>query len=321
MSGAEPLWPAPDERAWDVVGLGQVCLDRIHRVATLPPPGGKVRALETAALPGGQVATALLGCARLGLRTRFLGGVGDDAEGEAALAPLAAAGVDTRHVQRRSGVPTQGASIWVEEASGERAIVWQRDPRLALAADEVPHDCVAGARVLHLDAGDGAAALRGAEIAREAGVACVLDADALEPGIEDLLARVDFPVVSAALAETVSGTSGLSDALAHLVEHGARMAVVTLGPRGALARVGERVIPCPPYSVAPRDTTGAGDAFRAGLIWGLLEGRDAEGVLEAASAVAALNCRALGAQQGLPDRGELEAFLARETRAVWREPT
>jgi sugar/nucleoside kinase (ribokinase family) len=80
------------------------------------------------------------------------------------------------------------------------------------------------------------------------------------------------------------------------------------------------VIRAPAYRVAARDTTGAGDAFHAGFIWGLLEGLEAEGVLRAAAAAAALNCRALGAQGGLPDRGGLVAFLEREEPGPWADP-
>jgi ribokinase len=98
------------------------------------------------------------------------------------------------------------------------------------------------------------------------------------------------------------------------------MAVVTLGGRGALARLGEREIACPAFRVEARDTTGAGDAFMAGFHWGLYEGLDPENVLRAAAAVAALNCRGRGAQAGLPDAGELRRFLAAEEPGVWVDP-
>ena len=303
-----------------MVGVGQVSFDYVCSAPVLPAAGGKVRALDYARLPGGQVATALLACARLGLRAAFVGSVGDDAEGEAVLAPLRAGGVDLAAVRTRPGVPTQMAQIWIERGSGERAIVWFRDPRLALRPDEIPAETIRAARALHLDAGDPGAAQAAARAARGAGVPVVLDADQPEPGLEELLRDVDFPVVSRGLAETFYRTSKLEEALERMRAAGARMAVVTLGAAGALARVGERVIRSPAYRVEARDTTGAGDAFRAGFIWGLLEGLDAEGVLRAAAAAAAMNCRALGAQGGLPDRAELLAFLARERPGPWTGP-
>jgi len=295
----------------DVVGLGQACVDHVCRVERLPPAGEKGRAREYRRLPGGQVATALLACARLGLRTAFAGGVGDDDDGERALAPLARAGVDLAGVRRRPGVPTQTGHVWIETASGERAIVWHRDPRLALRAEEVPFERIRAARALYLDAGDLEAALAAARAAREAGVLSVLDADTPAPGLADLLAGVDFPVVSPRLAETVHGTSDLREALARMVDAGARMAVIPLGPQGAIARSRAGEVELPAFSVRARDTTGAGDAFRAGLLWALLEGREPAEALRVAAAVAALNCREPGAQGGLPDRAGLEAFLER----------
>jgi len=89
------------------------------------------------------------------------------------------------------------------------------------------------------------------------------------------------------------------------------MAVVTLGERGAIARVDGRTLRCPAPRVAALDTTGAGDVFRGGFVWELLRGGSAESVLRAACAAAALACRQLGAQAALPDGPELEAFLAK----------
>jgi len=309
-SGREPAARDPAE-ALDVLGLGQACVDHVCRVERLPPAGGKARAREYTRLPGGQVATALVACARLGLRAAFAGGIGDDDDGGLALDPLRRQGVDLGAVRRRVGVRTQTGHVWIEGGSGERAIVWHRDPRLALRPEEVPVQRIRRARALYLDAGDLEAAGIAARAAREAGVPSVLDADTPAPGLEDLLAGVDFPVVSRELAETLPGTSDLREALDRMVAAGARMAVATLGPQGAIARSREGELLAPAFSVRARDTTGAGDAFRAGLLWALLEGRSPAEALRAASAVAALNCLGMGAQGGLPDRAGLEAFLER----------
>ncbi len=318
MSG--PLWtPRAAAGGVDVVGVGQVSLDVVCRTRAIPAPGGKGEASEVARCPGGQVATALLGCARLGLRARFVSAVGDDAEGREALAPLAAAGVDVSSVVVRPGLPSRTAQIWLEEGGG-RAILGHRDPALTLRPQEVPLDAVRAARVLHLDTGDPEAAREAARAARAAGVPVVLDVDSPAPDLESLVGAVDFPVVSGAFAETFFRTSSMGEALAGLVAGGARMAVVTLGRDGALALTREGELRVPAFRVAALDTTGAGDAFMAGLIWGLLEGRPAAGVLEAAAAMAAMNCRALGAQGGLPDRAGLLAFEADSEREPWRDP-
>jgi sugar/nucleoside kinase (ribokinase family) len=148
----------------------------------------------------------------------------------------------------------------------------------------------------------------------------VLDADSVVPGLEKLLARVDFPIVSRALAEAMSGSGGLRGALRELCARGARLAVVTLGEHGALARTGERLIESPAFRVPVRDTTGAGDVFHAAFCFGLLEGLGWEEILRGANAAAAMSCRTLGAQGELPTRAELAAFLRTSQPGPWREP-
>lgn len=321
MSGdPAALWARRGGRKVDVVGLGQVSCDLVALASHLPPPGGKADALELVRRPGGQVATTLLGCARLGLSTAFVGCVGDDHDGELSLAPLRAAGVDVSAVAVREGVPSRTAQIWVDGASGERTVLGHRDARIALEAHEVPVERMRTAGALHIDTSDAHAARVAAAAARAAGVPVVLDADAPGPGLAEVLPLVDFPVVARPFAETWFRTSRVREALDRLVAGGARMAVVTLGDRGALARIGDREIACPAFRVETRDSTGAGDAFLAGFHWGLFEGLDPENVLRAAAAVAALNCRGLGAQGGLPDEGELRSFLEREEPRAWVDP-
>lgn len=303
-----------------MVGVGQSSLDRICLLDALPPLGGKAALVGSHELPGGQIATAMLACARLGMRAAYVGTVGDDAAADAVLAPLARAGVDLRGVKRVADAPTRSATVLVDAASGERTILGYRDARLALAPADLDPGLIEHAGCLHLDAVDPDASGFAAEVARRAGVPVVLDADSPGPGLEKLLAKVDFPIVSRGLAEAMGGRGGLRAALAELCALGARLAVVTLGEHGALARHGERLIESPAFRVDARDTTGAGDVFHAAFAWGLLEGLACEPILRAANAAAAMSCRALGAQGGLPTRSELEAFLRERRPAAWREP-
>jgi len=315
------LWPDSSRvKPVDVVGLGQCSLDHVCLVDGLPQFAGKDRILDYTRLPGGQVATALLACQRLGLRSSFLGSVGDDDAAERVLEPLRRAGVDLGGVRVVPGAPTQLAVILLDHASGERTVLWYRDARLALRLQDLSRAVIEGARALHLDGGDPEVGIWASKVAREAGIPVVLDVDTPVPGTAELLAHVDFPIVSHTFAERFFGTTHPRDALRGLQSYGARMAVVTLGEIGALARLGEREIASPAYRVPVVDTTGAGDVFHAAFVWALLEGDDAEGCLRAANAAAGMNCRAVGAQGGLATRAELLDFLACETPARWREP-
>lgn len=289
----------------DVVGVGQISVDEVRVVDAR---GRSKRAPEF--LCGGQVATAILATARLGLRSGYQGAVGEDPTADQALAPLLAAAVECRSVKRVPGGRTRTAAIRVADKGGERRVEPQRDPVVHLDAADVDPDLIRQARLVHVDAEDPAASMRAVELARCIGAATTLDVDV--PGAETLalVQKTDFPIVSRGFAEKLSGGSATL-ALPDLAAAAGRMAVITLGEEGAVAQLhgGQTLLHCPAFSVEVWDTTGAGDAFRAGFIWALLEGLPAAAVLEAASAVAALNCMAFGAQGGLPMRQELEAFL------------
>jgi sulfofructose kinase len=304
----------------DLLGIGQCSIDHVCTVDGLPRFTGKEAMLAYELLPGGQVATALLAGARLGLRSAFVGVVGSDPAAPLVLAPLEAAGVDTRAVRRVPGAATRLAVILVDRASGERTVLWYRDPRLRLRPEDVSAERIARARCVLLDGDDPELAAHAARRAREAGVPVVLDVDALSPGVETLLASADYPVVSRHFAETLGGDGRVRSGLDRLLALGARLAVATLGERGALARSREGEFASPPFQVLPRDTTGAGDVFHAAFVWGLLEGLEPEALLRVANAAAALSCRALGAQGGLPTRNELEAFLRDHAPAPWLDP-
>jgi sugar/nucleoside kinase (ribokinase family) len=298
-----------------VYGVGQISLDRVWVGAPAAQlDAAALIALAPEQLPkccGGQVATALLALAKLGCRAAWAGALGDDAAADAAVAPLVAAGVDCTDAQRVQGGRTRRALIAVDRESAEREVVPERDPRVRLEPQQLCLEHIAASRSLLVDAEDIPASLAAAVAASAAGRPVVLDAERPSDGLDALLAQTDFPIVSRPLADFL-GKGSARKGLQVLASRARRAAVVTLGPEGAIAARNGRdeVIMSPAFPVAARDTTGAGDAFHAGFILALIAGADFETTLRTANAVAALNCEALGAQGGLPDRKRLTAFLA-----------
>jgi sugar/nucleoside kinase (ribokinase family) len=291
-----------------VLGIGENSLDRVCVADAQQPFGSKLSLFDYSEHAGGQIATAVLACARLELNCAYVGAVGDDPDAETVLTPLGEAGVDITGVKRVRGVRTRQAVILVEKESGERSVLEYRAPGLALAVADLKRAAIASARALLLDGGDPEVALWAARVAREAGTAVVLDVERSSSALKKLLRFVDFPIVSEGYAESWKAGGAQSEALCELAAHGARLAVATLGARGALGRCEDRVIESAAYRVSTRDTTGAGDAFRGGFLWALLRGMGAEAALRTANALAAMNCRALGAQGGLATLAELDAF-------------
>ncbi|MBM3751234.1 MAG: carbohydrate kinase family protein [Acidimicrobiia bacterium] len=316
------------QRTCDVVGFGENSVDLSATVAGLPAPDGKtpLESLET--LPGGQIATAMVGCARLGLSARYLGSFGTDGREAVIRDALAHEGIDLSWC-RIVDAPTRTALILVDTETHSRTVLWHRDSAL-LWGDELPVAAVLGAKVVLVDATEPAASARMARAARAVDVLTVADVDAQVPGLDALLAEVDVLVVSESLAGDIR----------HLhQESAARIVIATLGPHGAIAWDGQAELYSPGYVVPVTDTTGAGDAFRAGLIWALLERRTADwglgtgdwrpwtaDCLDVANAVAALNCRARGAQTGLPTGTDVRRFVTqspqRRSKESWvREQT
>jgi sulfofructose kinase len=202
--------------------------------------------------------------------------------------------------------------IIIEQFSGERTILWYHDDGTRVAPEELKREMITRARVLHIDGFDTGAGMQAARWAHEAGMPVTIDLDTAYPGIDELLPMVDCLITSQGLANELAGTMDEQQALSNLNErYGCYLVAMTQGARGALAYVEGQFIASPAFRPPViRDTTGAGDAFRAGFIYGLCKGLNIEETMRAANAVAALQCRELGARDGLPTETELKQFLA-----------
>jgi sulfofructose kinase len=308
-----PLAPA-EGRRFDVAGLGQNSVDLLALLREFPASNSKHRIERFARLPGGQVASAMVCCARLGWRATYLGRFGDDELGLIGRDSLIDAGVDMTGVEVMPGALTRFALVLVDGRTGERTVLWDRDAHLALSPSDVRGDVIREARVLLVDCDDVDASVEAARVAREAGVITVIDVEVLLPGLDRLLPLIDVVIASEGFPQQLTGEQETGRALAQLeAELKPALACVTLGPHGSLARCGGREIRTPGFHVHVVDSTGAGDAFRGGFIAALLQsgGRgEVASLLRMANAVAALSCRRPGARDGLPERAEVEALLA-----------
>jgi sulfofructose kinase len=311
-----PFEPPP-AREFDAVGFGLNAVDHLVVVPHYPEFDTKMRLVEHERGAGGQTASAMAGLRRLGLRTAYAGRFGSDDAGRFGFEALRAEGVDVELAEIVEGARNQIAYILIDAPTGERTVIWDRDERLAYRADEAPRGFAARGRVLHMDAHDPPACARIAREAREAGTIVSLDIDNIYEGLGELLPHVDLLISS---KEFPRRLTGVSDERAALAETKARLrpdALVgmTLGERGAVVlHGGGGFIESQAFSVPGgcRDTTGAGDAFHTGFLYGLLRGEEIEGCLTLGCAVAALKCRALGARTALPSAPELDNFLSGE---------
>lgn len=306
------LRDAPSAR-FDFVAVGENSLDMIAVGPAARAGGHKGRLASLAELPGGQASTAAVACARLGWRSRYVGAVGDDAAGRTIQTGLTSEGVDVVIVTR-AGARTRRAIVIVDEKTGDRLVFEDRDPALDLGPADIPDAVFTDARILLVDASDVQQSIRAARTARSANVRTMVDIDEARAGIADLLTFIDIIVLSGDVVADLAGVEGMGRGLNVIGQaSGAAAVVATMGEAGALAWADGQEIGVPVHPTRVLDTTGAGDAFRAGLAAAWLGSAgtvpDLRSLLQDAALVASLNCRAVGAQTALPRRDEVPARL------------
>lgn len=304
----------------DVVALGENSLDFVARLGSangMPLPGmalnGKTALTGFSLQPGGQMATAALGCARLGLRARYIGAFGDDEWASRIRQPLERVGVDVVGIVRH-GASSRIAVVLVDE-TGDRRVLEHRDTSMSIETADITPNVIADARVLLIDATHPLAARHAVRWAREAGTLTIVDVDRPSDITDSLIGEVDVVVVPEPFVAEATGERSLHHGLEQLARRCAYAALVvaTCGEKGSVAYDGDRFVTTPASRVSVVDTTGAGDAFRAGLAAALVRlGAEAsvDDLLQFANATAALNCRAIGAQAGLPSFDEVRAQIS-----------
>ena len=302
----------PKQRDFDAVGFGLNAVDHLIVVPEYPAFDSKVRFTEYEKSAGGETASAMVALKRLGLSTAYAGRFGSDEDGRFGLRAIEYEGVNLDFAEMIEGADNQVAFIIIDSRSGERTIIWDRDERLSYRPDEVPVDFARRGRILHIDGQDPPARAVMAGAAHDAGAIVTADIDSIYQGLPDLLPLIDVLITSAEFPHRITG---ISDERASLVEmkarYGCAIVGATLGARGALIHCDGQFIESPAFEVPEgcRDTTGAGDAFHAGFIYGMLNDEDLETSMKLGNAVAALKCRSLGGRAALPTVDELKEFL------------
>jgi sulfofructose kinase len=304
-------------RKFDVVGVGLNATDTLILVSRMPRFGGKAPFYNEMTSTGGQVASAVVTCQKLGLRSKYIGSVGDDKRGRIQLKSLQESGVDIEHVQIRENCPNQSAYIIIDQATGERTIFWSRDDCLRIDPEQIAPEQITYARMLHIDGHDTAAVEHAASIASEAGIPVSVDVDTIYPGFDRVMPYADYLVASTEFPESWTREQDPFRALEILRdEYGMKVAAMTLGADGALALDDDGYHYSPAFVVNCVDTTGAGDVFHGALCYAVLEEYPLDRALEFSNAMAALNCKAMGARGGIQPLEVVRALIETGERRV-----
>jgi sugar/nucleoside kinase (ribokinase family) len=298
---------------WDVVGIGANSIDFVSVVPAFPRPEGwhsKMRIRRQLVSPGGQAATTVAACAKFGLRAKYVGAIGSDENGERVRAAFDRHGLETSGLVQRNG-RNQFAVIVIDEQTGERAVLWDRDESLRLEPEDLQLEVVGSARVVHVDDVDQDAAIRAARSARARGLPVTSDLDRMTERTEELVLAVSHPILADGLPEQLTGERDHERALRKLRARHDGLLVVTVGQAGAVALDGDAFIASPGFAVKAVDTTASGDVFRAGLIYGLLGGWPTARTLRFANAAAAVACTRVGAMASIPTLDEVLGLVRR----------
>jgi len=300
--------------------VGQNATDTLILLSHFPAYAGKVAFERELLSPGGQVASALVTCAKLGLSVKYIGTVGDDERGRIQLESLRESGINLDDVEVRENCPNQTAYILIDQATGERTVLWQRNDCLRLDPESMTVEKITSARLLHIDAHDTATVAKAAQIARDHRIPVTVDVDTIYHGFDQVLPHVDYLVASSEFPVQWTNERDPFRALEMIQEEfHIPVAAMTLGALGALARVEGSFIYSPAFVVNCADTTGAGDVFHGAFCYAVLQKMPMRETLEFSNAMAALNCTALGARGGISTIEQARALMQRGERRSHRD--
>ncbi len=305
---------------FDVAGVGLNATDTLLILAHFPAYAGKVPFEAEILSPGGQVASAMVTCAKLGLRVKYIGTVGDDERGRIQMESLKASSINLDDVRVVKNCPNQSAYILIDQTTGERTVLWRRPDCLRLDPETITPEKIVCARLLHIDGHDTPAVARAAEIARRHGIPVTVDVDTIYHGFDRVLANVDYLIASSEFPVQWTNERDPFKALRMIQqEYGMKVAAMTLGAHGALALTEGRFVYSPAFVVNCVDTTGAGDIFHGAFCYAVLNNMPIDEALEFSNAMAALNCTALGARGGVATVEQARALIGRAERRSHRD--
>jgi sulfofructose kinase len=303
-----------NKSAFDVYGLGQCALDYLGIIPCYPQANSKCEFTNLTIQGGGPIATALVALRRWGYACAFSGIVGDDEFGKMILQSIISENVDISRVYIRKGFASQVAFAMAEPAGGSRTIFWRRPTGPDIQPQELDYTLLLNCRIFHSDAIFLDATLAACQFARENNIPVSIDAGSMRPGMLDVARYSDYFLASETFAHSYAPGVPHEQVCRQLLELGPRVVAVTQGERGYFAMTAEEVISNSAYKVDTIDTTGCGDLFHAGFIYGLLQKWNLKKCFDFAAWAAAMVSRYLGGREGIPKINEWRNYKAKQNK-------
>ena len=296
----------------DVVGVGQCAWDYLTISNNYPEENSKQEVESWDEQGGGPVATALVALARLGIKCRFYGITGDDDAGDKIRHSLVHEGIDISSLRIREGSFSQSAFILIGKKDGKRTIFWKRPTGKELTQKELGKDFLTGSSFLLLDGLMKDTSFFAAQVAKRLNIPVMLDAGRLREGMLELAKSCDYIVGSERFANDLGWRDNADTFKKALKDLGIGHTTITLGERGSVTFLKDDIVHVPAFKVKAVDTTGAGDVFHGGYLYGIMKGWPIKKTLTFASAMSALKCLKVGGRAGIPSLEEVNLFLAKQ---------
>jgi ribokinase len=287
----------------EIIGIGALNMDKLYLVERIAEPGEEVQVDEVSEQPGGSAANTIAGLARLGVKTGFIGMVGDDADGARLRMELEKEGVDTQRIEIAPG--RTGIATVLVDRRGERTMYVYPGANDELCTTPENRSYAKSAKWLHLSSFTGKKQFEMQKsVLSESDVKIsfapgMLYAQKGIDALQEIIAQAEIVFLNRDEIEMLTGL-GYWDGAERLNEIGAAVVVVTLGGDGCYIRTPAAETAVPGYAAKVVDTTGAGDAFCAGFLCGRLNGRPLDECGRIGNLVAARCVEAVGARTGLP---------------------
>ena len=295
------------------VFLGGSSVDIILEMPHIPLPDEKVLAHFSGIQAGGLVSNTACAAARLGLRTAWAGVVGDDEGGKLVLSEFKRTGVDITHTRELPGARSDFCVIMLDSSRERTILVVETTPNMP-DLDQALLDTLANARLVYLTphSPEIFAVIEAAVHSGSGQLAIDVEAGLALPAseIDFCLSHADIIFTNRSAIRRLSGENRLELGARKWLAKGASLVVATLGALGAAVFSSSETCFEPGYVVPVVDTTGAGDAFHAAFLFGLLSGLELTETLQISNAAAALSVQKLGARPGQPAYEDIQAFLA-----------
>ncbi|HDM8047679.1 TPA: ribokinase [Vibrio fluvialis] len=300
-----------------LVVLGSVNADHVLQVPSFPRPGETLHGSNYQVIPGGKGANQAVAAARLKADIGFIACVGDDSFGINIRESFKLDGMNISGVKMQPNCPTGIAMIQVSD-SGENSICISAEANARLTAEAIEPDLArireAKYLLMQLETPiDGI--VKAAQVAKEARTNVILNPAPARELPDELLSCVDVITPNETEAEVLTGITVTDDESAQLAadalhRKGIEIVMITLGAKGVWLSQNGRGALIPGFRVQATDTTAAGDTFNGALVTGLLEEMPLESAIKFAHAAAAISVTRFGAQTSIPNRAEVDAFLA-----------